>query len=150
MNYDRRFKANGIERPAPAGDDQAIGVTSVYDAAKAPDPKSWLDLGEHERIFLVEDFYRQARIELPKLKVHAVIHAVVENQIASKLEPVLRAMERLGREGLSRHDAVHAVGSVVAEHLFDLMQPTTNDDAATRYNAAVERLTAATWRSGQN
>jgi hypothetical protein len=31
-------------------------------------------------------------------------------------------MHRLGKEGLTRHDAVHAIGSVVAEHLFDILK----------------------------
>ena len=39
-------------------------------------------------------------------------------------------MDRLGKEGLTRHDAVHAIGSVVAEHLFDILKTDQNDDAA--------------------
>ena len=90
-----------------------------YNPETAPDPRSWLELDEGERIALTEKHHRLARIKLPNLKVHAVIHQVVENQIASECEPVVRAMERLMREGLTRHEAVHAVGSVVAEHLLN-------------------------------
>ena len=58
-------------------------------------------------------------------------------------------MSRLQREGLSRHDAIHAVGSVSAEHLFETMKSNDQDAgsmAQTRFSAAVERLTAKSWR----
>lgn len=124
-----------------------------YNPGCAPEPQSWLELDEQERIALVETYHRVARIRLPNVTAHAALHAIVENQIALNLEPVVRAMDRLGKEGLTRHDAVHAIGSVVAEHLFDILKTDQNDDAATsqaRYYAAVERLTAASWRRGEH
>ena len=53
-----------------------------YDPNRHVDPKAWLKLDEQERICLAEDYHRRARIELPNATVHAVIHAVVENQAA--------------------------------------------------------------------
>ncbi|MFM0040137.1 hypothetical protein PQQ73_37095 [Paraburkholderia strydomiana] len=124
-----------------------------YNPGRAPEPESWLELDEQERIALVETYHRVARIKLPNVTAHAALHAIVENQIALNLEPVVRAMDRLGKEGLTRHDAVHAIGSVVAEHLFDILKTDQSDDAAisqARYYAAVERLTAASWRGGEH
>jgi hypothetical protein len=124
-----------------------------YNPERVPEPESWLELDEQERIFLVETYHRVARIKLPNVTAHAALHAVVENQIALNLESVVQAMDRLGKEGLTRHDAVHAIGSVVAEHLLDILKTDQNDDAATsqaRYYAAVERLTAASWRRGEH
>jgi len=98
---------------------------------------------------MVEAHHRAARIKLPNATIHAVFHAIVENQIAEGLEPVVRAMARLQREGLSRHDAVHAIGSVSAARVFEAMQSKLQDVASTaqsRYNAAVERLSAKSWR----
>ena len=123
-----------------------------YNPECAPEPESWLELDEQERIALVETYHRVARIKLPNVKVHAVLHAIVENQLALDLDPVVRAMDRLRKEGLTRHDAIHAIGSVVAGHLFDILQANQNDDAGAsqaHYYAAVERLTAASWRSGE-
>ena len=120
-----------------------------YDPENQPDPAEWLSLDEQERIHLVEDYHRAMHIKLPNAMVHAAFHAVVENQIAEDLESVVRAMARLQREGLSRHDALHAIGSVAAEHIFEAMKAKATDDANTtqaRYNAAVERLTAKSWR----
>jgi len=120
-----------------------------YDPNNAPDPKVWLALDEQIRIALVEEYHRLARIKLPNLAVHAAFHAIIENQIAGNLESVVRAMTRLTAGGLSRHDAVHAIASVLAVHIHDLFN--TKADAASSqaiYNAAVERLTAKGWRGG--
>lgn len=109
----------------------------------------WLALDELRRIELAELYHRAAREKAANHRAHAAFHAIVENQIAEGLEPVVRAMARLVKQGLSRHDALHAVGSVVAEHYFEAMN--TKDErfaasAQARYNAAVERLTAVEWR----
>jgi len=120
-----------------------------YDPEMAPDASDWLALDEDERLILVEEYHRDARIALPKAarRLHATIHVVVENQVALDDEPVVRALARLRKEGLSRHDAVHAIGSIVAEQIYDLLKLKDAPDAARiRYYAAIERLTAAGWR----
>jgi hypothetical protein len=67
----------------------------------------------------------------------------VENQIAEGHESVVGAMARLTCAGLSRHDALHAIGSVLAEHLFDLLHDKSDTMISTAsYDAAIERLTA--------
>lgn len=120
-----------------------------YDPELPPNPVEWLALDEQERIQLAEAHHAAARIKLPNTKAHAVFHVIVENQIAGELEPVVRAMARLMREGLSRHEALHAIGSVLAEHFVEASN--TKDEgfantAQSRYNAAVERLSAKVWR----
>lgn len=120
-----------------------------YDPEVPPDPSEWLALDEQERMQLAEAHHKAARIKLPNAKAHACFHVIVENQIADRLEPVVRAMARLMKEGLSRHDALHAIGSVVADHLFEAMHTEDENFANTaqvRYNAAVERLSAKAWR----
>jgi hypothetical protein len=37
-----------------------------YNPGCAPEPESWLELDEQERIALVETYHRVARIKLPK------------------------------------------------------------------------------------
>jgi hypothetical protein len=120
-----------------------------YDPEVPPSPTEWLALDEQLRIGLAERYHRNAREKVPNVKAHAAFHAIVENQIAEGLEPVIRAMERLMMQGLSRHDAVHAVGSVVADHFLEAMNTKDKDFGSTaqaRYNAAVERLTAQEWQ----
>jgi len=79
--------------------------------------------------------------------LHAIFHNVVETQIARD-EPSLvgRTLRRLMTEGLDRHDALHAIGSVLAELMNDAVrrgEPFANDE----YCGALERLTAESWRA---
>ncbi len=53
-----------------------------YDPLNAPDPDEWQSMDEDERITLVMEHHREAGVELPNEQVHAVVHVVVENQIA--------------------------------------------------------------------
>jgi hypothetical protein len=133
----------------------ATGTTKMkqYDPLLPPDPEQWQAIDEEARTRLVEDYHRRARIRLPNLKAHALFHTIVENQIALGGEtPVRRTVQRLMSEGLDRHDAIHAVGSVLAGHMNDLLRsPESNAGADPNrpYYAALERLTAQEWlRSG--
>lgn len=131
-------------------DDAVESVTGMrYDPDVVPDAAAWLALDEDDRIMLAQAYHRRAGIEVPNQKVHAMIHVVVENQIALGEElPVRRAIDRLMTEGLDRHEAVHAVGSVLAVYLTDLLNADTPQPAKLQdYNAAVERLTAESWRA---
>jgi len=122
-----------------------------YDPEEAPDPAEWLKLDEQLRIMLCEEHHRRSGAKAPNLEAYAVFHAIVENQIAEGYEPVVRAMARLCGEGLSRHDAVHAVASVLAEHLVDASKTGKNEAVEVmkvRYPAAVERLTKKRWLDG--
>lgn len=83
-----------------------------YDPEVVPEAREWLALDEPKRIDLAEDYHRAARIKTPNPTLHAVFHAIVENQIAEVLEPMVDAMARLMKDGLSRHEALHAIGSV--------------------------------------
>jgi hypothetical protein len=123
-----------------------------YDPESAPVGGDWLEIDEGERLLLVEEYHRDARIPLPKRarRLHASMHVAVENQLASNDEPVVRALARVMKEGLSRHEAVHAIGSLVAEEVYDLLkQEEPPDTVRARYYAAVERLTAAVSGRGE-
>ena len=119
-----------------------------YDPLEAPDPEEWLALDEQERVDLVWDYHRRARIRLPNAKVHAVLHAIVEAQIALADEtPARRTAQRLMDEGLDRHEAIHAIGLVLAEFMHDLLkEPLSDTSPNVPYFAALERLTAEDWR----
>ena len=120
-----------------------------YNPAQTPDPRQWLALGEEERIQLAEKYHRAERIKLPSVRAHAAFHAIVENQVAEGVQEVVRAVERLEKQGLSRHDCIHAVSWILAQHLYE-MSTTKNLDtpevANAHYAAAVERLDAKSWR----
>ncbi len=132
-------------------EDEDFDIEGAYDPAVAPDPERWLALPEEERLGLVLHYHRRAGISLPNEKIHAVMHATIENQIALGDElPVRRAVDRLTAEGLDRHQAVHAVGSVLSNHLFDaLRDPEAKAVSQEAYNAAIEQLTVESWRREQ-
>jgi hypothetical protein len=121
---------------------------ATYDPLVAPDPEEWRALDEEERIDMVMDFHRRARIKLPEAQVHAILHSVVENQVAEgDALPVRRTLERLMGEGLDRHDAVHAIGAVLIGHMHHLIKAGhVEGDPNLSYYAELERLTADTWR----
>jgi hypothetical protein len=124
-----------------------------YDPLKEPPAKEWLSLDEQERIDLAVGYHRRAKVRLPNVRVHAIAHVVVENQIALGDEiPARPTVQRLMSEGLDRHDAIHAVGSVLMESLWQLLahpEAAPNVDINSAYVAGLKRLTAAKWlRSG--
>jgi sirohydrochlorin ferrochelatase len=120
----------------------------TYDPETVPDPAEWLGLDESERVILVASFHRRARIQLPNAQIHAAIHSVVENQLAEELQTVGETLDRLRAEGLSRHDAIHAVGSVLVAHLNRLARDKVGPtDAVESYFRGLRSLTAKGWLS---
>lgn len=77
------------------------------------------------------------------LPMHAIIHAAVETQLAEGHGHALKALRRLLDEGLDRHDAVHAVGSVLAEQIYGALKGSSFDEAA--YQQGLDALSAESW-----
>ena len=96
---------------------------------------------------LVEDYHRRAKIDLPQAKLHAAIHAVVERQLAEQLPAAVNALQRLLAEGLERHDAIHAIGSVLGEHMRQLMIGALDaENPNASYFGALDQLSVSSWR----
>jgi len=121
-----------------------------YDPDTAVPAADWLDTDEGERIELVASYHRRKKIRLPNAQLHAVVHVIVENQIALGEEVVVNTLARLQTEGLDRHDALHAIGSVLAGELYELMRESSDatGDAQRRYLERLQRLTSKNWRAG--
>jgi hypothetical protein len=77
-------------------------------------------------------------------------HVVVEDQLALEGTVVVETLARLKSEGLNRHDALHAIGSLLAADLFELMQENseTTGGAYLRYLERLRKLTVNNWRAG--
>jgi hypothetical protein len=120
-----------------------------YDADEQPDPDVWLELDETERLDLVSDYHRRTGVQLETPELHAMAHVVVENQVAlGEATSVPEALDRLINEGLDRHDAVHAVGSVLMRIVFDAVHERDDgSDINAKYLQELATLTAANWRS---
>ncbi len=131
-----------IRGKARAGTDASF----CYDPLQAPDAKQWLALDETERYNLVEKYHRRAKVRIEGAQLHYVVHAVVETQALMVDEtPVAAALTRLVGEGLDRHEAVHAVGSVLALHLEAVVSGIGNTDIE-HYYRQIRELTASRWQ----
>ena len=121
-----------------------------YDPMLNPDPEQWVALDDDERISLVMEYHQEVGIEPPDEYTHALLHVIVENQIALGEEtPVDAVLDRLIDENLDRHDSIHAIASILANHMYELMH---GEDAALgndEYYAELENLTAEKWLRGE-
>lgn len=95
---------------------------TTYDPEKDLQADEWLALDEAARVDAVEAYHQRQRIRLPNATLHATIHTVVENQIALGEGVVVETLARLRSEGLTRHEAVHAIGSVLTEQIFHALK----------------------------
>jgi len=122
-----------------------------YNPEKAPDPEAWLELDEFERIDLIQSFIEMNETDVPEeaKRLHAAIHAAVENQLAMAIEPASETVTRLVRQGLTRHDAVHAVGAVLSGDIYEMMNGTTKKWNRQHYDQRLKKLTAKRWRKGK-
>lgn len=113
----------------------------------APSPEEWLALPEEERLRLVERYHAAAGIEIPKARLHTAIHTIIETQLADPVPDVVDAMARLRSEGLDRHEALHAIGSVLLQHLVQLHngELAGSGDPNAEYYAALRTLSAKAW-----
>ncbi len=120
-----------------------------YDAERAPDPVAWAAAPEADRLAAVEAHHRTLAGPHPAVRqprVHAAIHLVVEDQLASGKPPeARRAMDRLVRAGLPRHEAIHAIASVVAATAQGALSGRRFDPGA--YARALDALTGEAWRA---
>ncbi|MEO6326709.1 MAG: hypothetical protein ABIQ65_18945, partial [Thermoanaerobaculia bacterium] len=117
-----------------------------YDARNAPGA-SWLEADEGERLAAIrlhhEELAAHPRAENNRL--HAGVHLIVENQLASGEAPdVSRAVLRLMAAGASRHEAIHAVGLVLMEEMAQMVQEERAFDLK-RVGKELKGLKAAEW-----
>lgn len=119
-----------------------------YDPETAPLASDWLESMEEERVAAVAAYHQRQRIRLPNPTLHAMIHTVVENQLAMEEQVVVETLQRLQSEGLTRHEAIHAIGAVLAELMHSVMKGKDEPgvDPNDLYFSRLKLLTAAQWR----
>ena len=120
-----------------------------YDPQVTPEPGLWLGLDEQERLAAILAWHEASsdpHPPAPKPSLHAAMHAVVENQIAANSPAhVGVTLSRLREGGLTRHEALHAIGSVVADFMQRaLTQGGAFDEGA--YSGALDALDPGDWR----
>jgi hypothetical protein len=113
------------------------------------DLEQWGSLDEDQRLEMVIEYHREARIDLPDKHTHALMHVIIENQNALEGKtPVAATIHRLLNEGLDRHDAIHAIVSVLVNFMFERMKGEASDRSNDLYYAELKQLTADKWNRG--
>lgn len=126
-----------------------------WDPSRAPPRERWLAMDEQDRIQLVLAAHRRLAEESARSPQgagdilhaavtntipHAALHAILETQIALDDPPAVRAtLERLEREGLKRHAALHGMGVVLTQTLSRTMELGRFDAEA--YSAGISAIT---------
>ena len=119
-----------------------------YDPLKAPDPQQWLKMDETERLTLVEKYHEKMNVELEDPRMHAIMHVIVENQLAENIPDVVEAMERLQFQKLNRHNAIHAIATVLADFFWELIRrgkSYSDMPAEEAYLKELRKLTKRSW-----
>lgn len=130
-------------------DDDDPGTGRSYVANAAPDPELWLAADESQKLAAIEAHHRALGVDLPNAGLHAMMHAIVENQLAADAPAEARAtLDRLVAAGVARHEAVHAIGSVVADAVWSAQRGHAIVDRDAMV-AALARLDPDDWRDGE-
>ena len=121
-----------------------------YHLSQTPSPEEWLELDESIRIDLVREAHEAAGVKFQEgaENMHSVIHVIVENQLALNVEPVPATIAKLTRQGLSRHEAIHAIGAVLSEDMFEIIK-NNQEHNFKKYRRRLDKLTAKRWRKGK-
>jgi len=121
-----------------------------YNASRNINSALWLNLDEAVRLELIEEYVEdfEKEIDSSKKNIHASVHMVVENQLALGEEPALNAYSRLLRQGLNRHETIHAIGAVIFADIYEAMQNKDNKPI-TSYKSRLRKLTAKKWLKGK-
>ena len=104
----------------------------------------WLDLSEDERVALVLQHHESDETSDDHLRMHAIVHSGIETQLAEGNPSTRAALERMLEAGLDRHEAVHAVGGVLASHIYHTLEGNPFD--CKKYHRDLDGLSADTWK----
>jgi hypothetical protein len=92
-----------------------------YDANEGPDPGIWSSLEHTERIDLVAAYHREVQLPGDGDELHIAVHVAIEDHLARGPTEVSWMITRLVDDGLTRHDAIHAIGDVLLSILGEVV-----------------------------
>ena len=120
----------------------------TYNPDRSPRATDWLGLDEAERTRLVQTYHERTGDLAGNAEMHALLHTIVETELAEGDESPTRALARLRREGLDRHECIHALASVLVPLIGQAMGGQSRpEDLARERDQALDELTAQRWLS---
>lgn len=122
-----------------------------YDPSIQPNTEEWLEITDDERTAIVREFHEKTEEGLDEkaLTIHSAVHVIVENQLAMGVELLPETIAKLVKQGLSRHEAIHAIGAIITEDIFDIMRGNKSEFSPKQYRRKLEKITAKRWKKGQ-
>ncbi len=137
----------------PGASCRDAGDGDLYHPGTGPtDQAQWQRLDELEQLDLVIEAHALLDEEHPQpedLSMHAAVHLVVENQLLldDDVGKAARAtLERFLNSGFDRHEAVDAIGLVVARHLFSAVRGARGDVPPDDFLNDLRQFTPEEWR----
>jgi len=125
---------------------------NAYNPQIAPNREQWLESSEFDRIDAVREFHdtdEDNDLEDNALSIHSSIHVIVENQLAMEIELLPETLAKLMRQGLDRHDAIHAIGAIISDDIFSIISGEKTEFSPKEYRGKLAKITAKRWRKGQ-
>ena len=117
-----------------------------YDANKNIDSKIWFSEDENDRYEAIYQYHKRIKVKLPNIRIHTLFHVIVENQLAEGIEVVKNKLDELIKDGLDRHDAIHAIGYVLSAHIYNLLKyKPEKSDLNKEYYDKLSKLTKQSW-----
>jgi hypothetical protein len=118
-----------------------------YNPNKAPIASVWLSTDEAERLEMILHYHKRKALDIPNPRLHAAIHVAIENQLAEGMPEAFQTLAKLIKEGLNRHDAVHALGSVLSKQIYQIskVEPELKNPNA-EYIKDLKSLSAESWK----
>jgi hypothetical protein len=122
-----------------------------YDPSIQPNANEWLEATDYVKTALVREFHEQNEEGLDEeaLTIHSTVHVIVENQLAMGVELLPETIAKLVRQGLSRHEAIHAIGAIITEDIYNIIRGNKNEFSPKQYRRKLEKITAKRWKKGQ-
>ena len=121
----------------------------TYNPLIEPKKDDWLESSEFDRIEAVREFHEKFDHDEfeddDALIIHCTLHVVVENQLAMGVELIPETFAKLTRQGLNRHDAIHAIGAIISEDIFYIMRGEKSEFSPKQYRKNLEKITEKRW-----
>ena len=128
-----------------------VNNMDTYNPLIEPNKDEWLESSEYDRIDAVREFHENSQedFEDEALSIHCSVHIIVENQLAMGVELIPETIAKLTRQGLDRHEAIHAIGAIISEDIFNIIRGDKAEFSPKQYRRKLEKITAKRWRKGQ-
>ena len=124
---------------------------NTYNPLFEQDKEEWLGASELDRLVAVREFHERSGEEFEEgaLMVHSSIHVIVENQLAEGVDLIPETVAKLIRQGLNRHEAIHAIGAIISEDIYNIVRGKDIEFSPKKYRKKLEKITAKRWSKGQ-